>query len=325
VEREFFATGLEGTGALAVRGRQEQAFVASVTRRGSPAMGSAAEAASIEGVSSREQIRARRGALSAYQQAGEQALPRFAIATSTTSGEAGITEMLNPTRNQPYNARINEAGGYGPATAAPGSGDIMGVINMLRLNGMSDPQISRLMQIISREGRTPTVAMLLAHGFKGNPYERVPTGRTKLPPGPALRAVTQLTNVLEPLRFLDRGFGLMPQPVATTTALAHTLVQVGAVPLQDVLAAGAPLGPATHLRLGETRQQRKETIAASQVRITMLVEQVRKRWQDWVLQTQYDIVAGLEARGVATPNLVPTRAYMKTLLADFYGAIGHNL
>jgi hypothetical protein len=319
-EREFFATGLENTGALAVRGQQEQAFASSVTRRGVPAMGAVgAEPANLEGVSSREQIIARRGALAANRQAGGVGVPRFAVSTSTGGAGATYTEMMNPTRNQPFNAKLNEVGAYGLPTAAASSGQVMGVINMLRTHEMSDAKISELMQYISREGRTPTAEMLMQYGFKGDSNEPVRTGRTELPPAAALRAVTQLTHVLEPLRFLSRGFPLMQQPMATTTALSHTLVQSGQATLGEVMSADAPLGPATHLRLGDQGRLKAETIAASQVRVTMLVERVRKRWEKWVLDTQTHITAELKSAGVANPHLVPTKEFMKHLLRDFYG------
>jgi len=319
VEREFFATGLEGTSALAVRGAEEQAYAGSVARKGAPAMGTAEHApAAIEGVSSAQQIAARRGALEAHRQGGAAGPPRFAVATSET-GEGQLTEMINPSRNQPHNVKLNEVGAYGLPASAAQSGEVMGVINMLRSNGMSDQQISRVMQLISREGRTPTPEMLFAHGFRGAPGATVRTGRSSLTPGAALRAVTQLTHVIEPLRFLDRGFGLVQQPIATTTAMSHSLVQSGAASLDEVVSAGAPLGPATHLPLGESGRLKAETIASSQVRVTMLVDQVRQRWSAWVLQTQTHIADELKAKGMASPHLVPTKDFMLTMLREFYG------
>ncbi|CAH0132771.1 MULTISPECIES: hypothetical protein [unclassified Arthrobacter] len=319
VERQFFATGLEGSSALAVRGPHEQAYAGSVARRGAPAMGATTHApAPVEGVSSAEQIAARRGALEAHRQSGSSNVPRFAIATSSSEG-GQLTEMLNPNRSQPHNVKLNEVGAYGTPSATAATGDVMGVVRTLRENGMSDAQISRVMQLISREGRTPTAAMLAAHGFRGDPNEPVRTGRASLPPAAALRAVTQLTHVIEPLRFLDRGFGLVQQPVATTTAMSHTLVQSGAANLGEVMASGSALGPATHLPLGESGRLKSESIARSQVRVTMLVEQVRQRWSAWVLQTQTHIVGELRAKGIVNAHLVPTKESMLKLLRHFYG------
>ncbi|WP_216639957.1 hypothetical protein [Arthrobacter sp. QXT-31] len=319
VERQFFATGLEGSSALVVRGPHEQAYAGSVARRGVPAMGATTHVpASVEGLSSAEQIVARRGALEAHRQSGSSDVPRFAIATSSSAG-GQLTEMLNPNRSQPHNVKLNEVGAYGSTSATAETGKVMGVVRNLRDNGMTDAQISRLMQLISREGRTPTPELLVAHGFHGDPNAPMRTGRSSLPPGAALRAVTQLTHVIEPLRFLDRGFGLVQQPIATTTAMSHALVQSGAANLGEVMASGSALGPATHLPLGDSGRLKSESIARSQVRVTMLVDQVRQRWSAWVLQTQTHIAQELRAHGMATPHLVPTKESMLKLLRDFYG------
>jgi len=319
VESEFFSSG-SGSGALLVRGPLEQSIAGSVSRRGAPAMGTAAAApAEMQGVSSAEAIRARIAVTQQHQQAGNAGLPRFAVASFDVGGTAPLTEMLNPTRGQPFNTRLNEVGAYGLPTAATSSGAIMGVVNTLRANGMSDAQISRVMEHISRTGTTPTPAFLIENGFTGSPTAGVRSGRSNLPTSVALRAVTQLTHIIEPLRFLRRGGGLPQQPIATTTAMAHGLVQGGAANLNELLSENAPLGPATHMRLGNTGRLRSETIGSSHVRLTMLVEAVRRRWSEWVTSTRQSIVDEARRSGIHNPHLVPSREMIKAMLTRFFG------
>ena len=63
-----------------------------------------------------------------------------------------------------------------------------------------------------------------------------------------------------------------------------------------------------------------ETIAVSEVRVTALVEQVRRAWSTWVSETQGAIVREAEQKGIVNPHFVPTRDAMRKLLVQFYGA-----
>jgi hypothetical protein len=86
------------------------------------------------------------------------------------------------------------------------------------------------------------------------------------------------------------------------------MVQSGAVPMEQVMGDNPPLGPAT-----------PEGVAASNIQITMGVEEVRKAWSAWKLSTEQAIVQEAKAQGIADPHLVPTKEAILSLLQEFFG------
>jgi hypothetical protein len=187
-----------------------------------------------------------------------------------------------------------------------GEEGVMKGINNLRKGGLNDAQISQLMQAASVSGNPVTPEMLSEMGHTGTDRQLATQARY-------LTRLTHLIFRVEPLRFIDRGFspeavGHMPQPIATTTALTQQMVQSGAVGMEQVMGNNPPLGPAT-----------PEGIAASNVQITMGVEEVRKAWSAWKLSTEQTIMDEAKARGIADPHLVPTKEAILSLLQAFFG------
>jgi hypothetical protein len=290
VEQQLFSSGLAFEPGLPVRSGMEQQMAG--------AIGGGTPRIQVAGTSAAEWIQSRRGqAITHARETGGEALPRGFVPQQV--GDVNVSELQSPTANQPQNRFVNWLGTYGEEGVMKG-------INNLRKGGLNDAQISQLMQAASVSGNPVTPEMLSEMGHTGTDRQLATQARY-------LTRLTHLIFRVEPLRFIDRGFspeavGHMPQPIATTTALTQQMVQSGAVGMEQVMGNNPPLGPAT-----------PEGIAASNVQITMGVEEVRKAWSAWKLSTEQTIMDEAKARGIADPHLVPTKEAILSLLQAFFG------